>query len=576
MQRFGWMVTAAAILATLAATTALAEPTRRAPADKVLAAMAAELEREQRGLALPGYPAPYFMAFRVSDAAVLEVTAKVGALFPGRDVDAPIRQAYVEVRTGDHDFDNFSTPDLSFETYLPDYTPTGFGPIEDDPVALRHTLWLLADTRYKEALSTYNRLRGERVYRHEERKPLGFARVPPLQVRDRVSAPPKVPRKDWEQRMKEVSRVFLDAPDIFDSEARFRASHLIDRLVTTEGAEVLVASTFYEIHVVGFVRTADGRMIDHGVHFYARELGGLPGQEALLAAVRELTATLLALRSAPTLQPYTGPAILSPLATGVFFHETIGHRLEGERHNKEFEGKTFEEKLGERILPPFLSLVDDPTRATWDGVPLFGAYAIDQEGVTAERTTLIEGGILKGYLMSRQTTQDAGASNGHGRAAPGSKPMSRMGNLIVSSSSSVPYGELKRRLIAEVKAQGKPFGLIIDEIKGGDTNTSTWGYQAFRDVPAIVRKVDPDTGAETLVTGVEMVGTPLISLNRIVAMSDSTQVFNGFCGAESGFVPVSAIAPASLFQEIELQRSPEKKERDLLLPAPYAEKKEAH
>jgi len=565
-------MTVATLLATLAATTGRAAE----PDDKVLAAMTSELARETQGLALPGYPAPYFLAFRMSDAAVVEVTAKVGALFPGRDADTPIRQAYVEVRTGDHDFDNFSSPDLSFETYLPDFTPTGFGPIEDEPVALSATLWLLADTRYKEALSTYNRLRGERVYRHEERKPLGFARVPAVRVRDSISAPPKVPKKDWEKRMKEVSRVFLDAPDIFDSEARFRASYLIDRLVTSEGTEVRVAQAFYEIHVAGFVRTADGRMIDHGVHFYARDLGGLPDQEALMGATRELTAQLLALRSAPTLQPYTGPAILSPLATGVFFHETIGHRLEGERHNKEFEGKTFEEKLGERILPAFLSLVDDPTRATWDGVPLFGAYEVDQEGVKAERTTLIEDGVLKGYLMSRQTTQDVSASNGHGRAAPGAKPMSRMGNLIVASSSAVPYAELKRRLIEEVKAEGKPFGLIIDEIKGGDTNTSTWGYQAFRDVPAIVRKVDPATGAETLVTGVEMVGTPLISLNRIVTMSDRSQVFNGFCGAESGFVPVSAIAPASLFQEIELQRSPEKKERDLLLPAPYAAKKDAH
>ena len=573
MQRCGWRVLATVAMVAVTTTTgaALAEPSDKP--DAVLEAMQAELDRTVGGLTLPGYPAPYFAAFRLTDAADVDVSAKVGALFPARDTDAPLRQVYVEVRTGDHDFDNFSSPDASFETYLPDYTPSAFGPVEDEPLAIRHTLWLLADARYKEALSTYNRLRGERVYRHEERKPFGFARVPALRHVPTPPARPKLDRKAWAQRMKEASRAFLDAPDIFDSEARFHATYQVDRLVTSEGTVVRDVNAFYEIHVTGVVRSADGRLIDHGAHFYAREPGGLPDQATLLQATRELIAQLEALRSAPTLQPYTGPAILSALATGVFFHETIGHRLEGERHNKEFEGKTFEEKIGERILPTFLSLTDDPTLATWEGVPLFGAYAIDEEGVAAQRTVLIDQGVLKGYLMSRQVTQDVTASNGHGRAAAGTKPMARMGNLIVSATGTVPYAELKRRLIAEVKAQGKPFGLIIDEIKGGDTNTSTWGYQAFRDVPAIVRKVDPDTGAETLVTGVEMVGTPLISLNRIVAMSDHTAVFNGHCGAESGFVPVSAIAPASLFQEIELQRSPEKKERDLLLPAPYAGKK---
>jgi len=573
MRRSRWLDLAVVVawLATLGAV----RPARAGGPDQpdaVLAALQAEIDRSMTGLALPGYPPPYFAAFRLTDVADVDVSAKVGAQFPARDTDAPVRQAYVEVRTGDHDFDNFSSPDTSFETYLPDYTPSGFGPIDDEPLAIRHTLWLLADARYKEALSTWNRLRGERVYRHEERRPLGFARVPALTRVPALPERPRLDRKAWAVRMKEASRAFLDAPEIFDSEARFHASWQVDRLVTSEGTTVRDVSAWYEIHVTGVVRSADGRLIDHGAHFYARDPRGLPDQATLLAATRELIAQLLALRSAPTLQPYTGPAILSARATGVFFHETIGHRLEGERHNKEFEGKTFEEKLGERILPPSISLVDDPTLATWEGVPLFGAYAVDEEGVESRRTVLIEGGVLKGYLMSRQTTQDVRESNGHGRAAAGAKPMARMGNLIVSATGTVPYAELKRRLMAEVKAQGKPFGLVIDEIKGGDTNTSTWGYQAFRDVPAIVRRVDPDTGAETLVTGVEMVGTPLISLNRIVAMSDHTEVFNGHCGAESGFVPVSAIAPAALFQEIELQRSPEKKERDLLLPAPHAGK----
>ncbi|MFW6058233.1 MAG: metallopeptidase TldD-related protein, partial [Persicimonas sp.] len=171
----------------------------------------------------------------------------------------------------------------------------------------------------------------------------------------------------------------------------------------------------------------------------------------------------------------------------------------------------------------------------------------------------------------RTPIEDSTESNGHGRAQGVNKPMARMGNLIVSADSkrSFPYEELKEKLLAEVKRQDKPFGLIIRDISGGSTNTSGYGYQAFKGGARMVYKVDPDTGEETLVRGVELVGTPLTAINKIVAASKETDVFNGYCGAESGYVPVSAIAPSLLTTEVELQRTQQSKERPPLLTAPW-------
>ena len=548
----------------------VATPCVHAEEDALLDAMATELGRGMSGLRIDGYDNPYFGAARMTDHARLDISAKLGALFPGRSDKEQVRQLYVELRVGDYDFDNHSNPDFSFNTYMPDFTPSGVGPSEDDPGTVRHAIWLMADARYKESLSTFNRLRGERVYAHEARSMLlGFARVEPIVALEPL--PEKKPHdaKRWKETMKAVSSVFLDYPQVFDSAAHFKATRVVERVVTAEGARVRQLNTYFEIHVTGVTRASDGMLIEHGLHQYSRDGEDLPTRDELITRTRELAAQLMALREAPVLQPFTGPAILSPLATGVFFHETIGHRLEGERQNKEFEGKTFKEKVGERILPTFISVYDDPTVASFEGTPLFGHYRYDQEGIPSERTSLIDAGVLEGFLMSRQTIEGATRSNGHGRAAGGTKPMSRMGNLFITSSRSVPMRALKQRLREEARRQGKDYGLIIEQIKGGDTNTSNWGYQAFRGVPSIMWKVDVETGEESLVRGVEIVGTPLISLNRVLATSEESGVFNGHCGAESGYVPVSAIAPATLFEEIELQRSPEKKERGLLLSAPY-------
>ncbi len=296
--------------------------------------------------------------------------------------------------------------------------------------------------------------------------------------------------------------------------------------------------------------------------------GGLPPEKELTAKVEKMAADLKALRNAPVAEPYDGPALLSGRAAAVFFHEVLGHRLEGHRQRDEDEGQTFTKKVGQQVLPPFLSVVDDPTLKELDGVKLAGTYAFDNEGVPARRVEVIENGVLKSFLMSRMPIKNFDQSNGHGRNQPGLMPTGRQGNLIVSSTQTVPEAEMRQKLIDEVKKEGKPYGLYFDDIQGGFTLTTRSLPQAFQVLPVIVYKVYPDGRPDELVRGVDIVGTPLAALTRIVTTGDKQHVFNGMCGAESGYVPVSAAAPAMLFSEMEVQKRAHGHDRPPILPAP--------
>ncbi len=536
-------------------------------------AMAAELDRSMARLKLKGFEAPYFVAYTVRDYDTVDVMAKNGALF--LDNHTRNRQAYVEVRVGDYQFDNTSdvTPTNDLGPMNDEvYEPGAEVPIDDDAEALRGALWLLTDSKYKAALSTLNQRRGVRATTVVEDENLpAFARVDTAPKAIDPPRPLVVDRAAWARRLRVASAIMKRHPDVFDSSVRFQVTREVRHLVTSEGARLVTERTIYGLHLQGVTRANDGIVLDHAKSFYGASEAELPDDAALAAAVERLGSDLDALKRAPVLDPYTGPAILMEEATGVLFHEVIGHRLEGERLADDNEGQTFKGQIGQAVIPRFLDVVDDPTQSRLGATSLNGHYAFDDEAVAARPVTLIEGGVLRTYLTSRKPVLGATRSNGHGRAEGTSDPMARMGNTIVRSSHQVPYAKLKQMLVEEVRRQGKPFGLIIRDITGGSTNTASYGYQAFKGTPRLVFKVDARTGAETLVRGVEMVGTPLTSINKIVATSDHVGVFNGFCGAESGFVPVSTIAPAVLLTEIELQRAQRTRQKQTVLPPPWAD-----
>ena len=535
----------------------------------LLTALKQELERSMKRLRLKGYEAPYFISYTLRDIEESEVVGKLGAVY-GKARDHR-RVLHVEVRVGSYELDNTSAGesdgDADLALSLSEISKDA--PLDDSLEALRGSLWLLTDQKYKAALASYarKRARGVRDVEPEDKLP-SFSKEKPTKFVG------EMPRYDVDlEQMSESVRVAgarLKQAPVLDGEIKLNADRVSRYFVSSEGAETIEHRTIFAAHLSAEARAKDGMLLSNERDYYGRSADQLPTAQALATAVDGLVRDLSLLQSEPAADPYNGPAILMEEAAGVFFHETIGHRLEGERQVSEQEGRTFKGQIGQKVLPLFLSVLDDPTlQFVQGGIPLNGFYRFDDEGVPARPVTLIEKGTLRDYLKSRTPVLGSLRSNGHGRAEGTNDPIGRMANLVVKAEKTVPMAELKAQLLAEVRRQGKPYGLIIRDILGGSTNTMNFGSQTFRGQPTMVYRVDAKTGEETLVRGVEMVGTPLSSVAKIVAASDTIGVFNGFCGAESGMAPVSTVAPAVLFTEIELQRAQHVSERPPILPPPW-------
>ncbi len=547
------------------------------PRQDLLDAMTLELGRNQTELRLRENKPPYFISYQLKDYEQREISGRYGALF--QDDVARERKLYVDARVGSYEYDSSvgEENDFSFSLKGNSYLTRKNGPLDNDALALRTSLWLITDEKYKGALFSYLKKKGEDVYTVEDpKRSPSFAQEKPV-----VFLQPPIPfgldKPRWLKLTRELSARFNAYPKLFDSEVKVNADKVTRYFVSTEGSRVLTEETLFSVHLSAVTRADDGQLLDNSRDWYTPLESQLPSDAKIAEATQKMIDELLALRVAPPIDPYTGPAILEPEAAGVLFHEAVGHRLEGERQDNDSEGKTFRGQIDKQVLPSFLSIYDDPTLREKDGKPLNGYYLFDEEGVKAQRTTLVDHGVLKNYLLSRHAVEGFVHSNGHGRSQGNRQPVARMANLLVDSTRQVSDDELKKMLIAEAKRQGKPYGLIIRDITGGNTNTSGFGYQAFKGVPRMVYRVDVRDGKESLVRGVEIVGTPLSSINRVLATGKTHGVFNGFCGAESGNVPVSAVAPSTLLQEIELQRALEGRDRPPLIqsPASNARAKEA-
>ncbi|HYV67616.1 MAG TPA: metallopeptidase TldD-related protein [Myxococcales bacterium] len=548
---------------------AAAAPEGNDPRQKVLNALVEELSRSQKDLRLRGHEAPYFLSYAVRGIEAREVDAKYGAVF--LDHVRKERRLQVDVRVGSYDFDNTGSQEMfDFDGQDSGYSAGREAPLDGDPAALRNSLWLLTDDLYKKALSAYLKKKGKEVYRPDDPdRPPSFSREEPrVDVMPKVDSPFDAER--WKKELKTQSDRLRAHPELFDSQLRAGVERQERELANTEGARLITERALYGLHVQAWARAPDGMLLEDSLDFYGASEAELPRGEKLAAKIDDMVAELLALREAPVLDPYTGPALLSPEAAGVLFHEAVGHRLEGERQNDDKDGRTFKGQIGKSILPGFLSILDDPTRAQFGGTSLNGVYKYDDQGVPAQKTVLVERGVLKTFLLSRAPVAGFSHSNGHGRSSPGRDPVARMGNLIVQSDRTMTLPKLKEALLAEARRQEKPFGLLIRDVTGGNTDTSSYAYQAFKGQPRLVYKVDAKTGEETLVRGVEIVGTPLTALGKITATGDDPRVFNGYCGAESGFVPVSTVAPTVLINEIELQRTRKDAGRSPVLSSPWA------
>jgi TldD protein len=559
-----WLLVAALVgfpfPSTASDTTSADKPTATAGSDRLLKTMQDELARAKTELA-KSESAPYFISYTVYDQDLIVLVGAYGSLLT--DAALQRRQADVTMRVGSPALDN--THGQSRSSGM----SSGTLPIGEDPDASARVLWELTDREYKRAAPAFLNVKTNTAVRAEEEDTSpDFSKETPQTHVEKSTAPLHFDRSAWEEEIRRLSAAFRKFPDIYFATVVLQVTNSNERTVSSEGSAVETPSTSARLVMEAQTRADDGMDLLRVETFQAPSPGGLPGEADLAAKIDKIASDLRALKNAPAAEPYDGPALLSGRAAAVFFHEVLGHRLEGHRQRDEEEGQTFTKKVGQEVLPKFLSVTDDPTTAEMVGIKLAGTYAFDSEGVPAQRVEVIQNGILKNFLMSRMPIKNFSQSNGHGRNQPGLMPTGRQGNLIVTSTQSVPESQMRQELIDEVKKQNKPYGLYFDDIQGGFTLTQRSLPQAFQVLPVIVYKVYADGRPDELVRGVDIVGTPLAALTRILMTGDTEHVFNGVCGAESGQVPVSAAAPAMLFSEMEVQKRQHSHERPPILPPP--------
>ena len=542
-----------------AADTPAATPNPVVP-DLVMKVMQDELKRATTGLAKTD-PAPYYLSYTVYDQTSIVLVGAYGSLLT--NTGSHRRQADVIMRVGSPALDNTHGQSRASGMI------SGSIPFGSDTDSIARVLWELTDRAYKRASPAFLNVKTNTAVRAEEEdKSPDFSRESAVNHAGEEIKLPDFDRAAWEGEIRRISAVFRKYPDVYFASVVLQVQNAKERMVTSEGTAITMPSVSTRLVMEAQTRADDGMDLLRVETFQAPSAKGLPDEKELTSKAEKMATDLDALRKAPVAEPYAGPALLSGRAAAVFFHEVLGHRLEGHRQRDEDEGQTFTKKVGQEVIPKFLSIVDDPTKTEMAGMKLAGTYEFDNEGVPAQRVELITNGILKSFLTSRMPIKGFEHSNGHGRDQPGLMPTGRQGNLIVTSSQAVPENEMRQKLIDEVKKQGKPFGLYFDDIQGGFTLTTRSLPQAFQVLPVIVYKVYADGRPDELVRGVDIVGTPLAALTRIITTGDQEHVFNGVCGAESGSVPVSAVAPAMLFSEMEVQKRAHEHDRPPILPPP--------
>ena len=532
--------------------------------------MQRELQQSLSNLASGSMVPMYFLQYAVTERCTYNIRVTDGALESPESANR--RYLDVDLRVGGLSLDN--THQIREGNWRDNYSQRRFVdfPVENDERAIRAALWNETEYQYRQTQERYTKVLSNRQVKVEEQDTSAdFSATPPQTFSEPYALTP-LDTSRWQGVLKRVGGYLAASPIVQESGISLQLTDQNNYLVNSDGSRLVHSNHYLRIMLEASGMAADGMNLERYASFDAATPGNLPSEDVLLANAQRLVHELQLLIDAPVVEPYAGPAILRNRASGVFFHEIFGHRIEGHRQKIESEGQTFTKKVGELILPEFISIYDDPTLAQFKGVDLEGHYLFDDEGTAAQRVTVVEKGVLKNFLMSRSPIKGFPVSNGHGRRQFGDDVVSRQGNLQIHSEKTVPYDSLRQMLISECRKQGKPYGLVFDDISGGFTMTRRQGPQAFKVKPLLVYRVYADGRPDEVVRGVDIVGTPLTSFSKIMMTADDDAVFNGTCGAESGMVPVSAISPSILVSEIEVEKKEKEQEKPPILPPPTPER----
>ena len=534
--------------------------------ESILQVMFEELDRSYTILQEEEQP-PYYVSYEISQENSLTVNGSFGQVFV--ENHDRLNRLYLEVRVGSFELDNTHPVPMSgfgFGGLLGELDSTGI-PL-DHADALRTVLWLETDKAYKQALNDYANVLSGMQSQVEEDDQSGDFSSAPTETYTASSVEFEDNGELLRTKVEQYTSSFSGTNHILSNDVSISQAIETRWFVNTDGTRIKDVTSLYFISITASSKAEDGMILQRTLTYQGDSPEVIFDDEKILADTKQLIVDLEALRDAPLAEPFEGPAILSGRASGVFFHEILGHRLEGHRQKHVDEGQTFKDKIGEEILPVNFSVIFDPTITHYSGAQLAGDYRFDSEGVKAQRVVVVDRGVLKQFLMSRTPIEGFPSSNGHGRKSVDADVIvPRQSNMFVEVENAVTPEELERLLIDRVNEQGKEYGLYVDDIQGGFTNTGRFGPNAYSVLPVLVYKIYTD-GTRELIRGVNLIGTPLTTFSRVEQASTEIAIFDGMCGAESGWVPVSTVAPSILVSQIEVQRADQSRNIPPILPSP--------
>jgi predicted Zn-dependent protease len=539
----------------------------RSTANHVLRVAAQELGRAMEEMRIPGHPRPFYLSYLIRDEEQWRIQAKYGSVI--HDTRDRRRSAFADVRVGSYRSDQvreggLHDNDKEAESYS--YVDLPYGGQSE---GLRHGLWRLTDARYREAVESLLEKRSHALtYLDPHRNLPSFEKREPV-VDIGWSDFPEIEHDRWTRFVERASKAIRRHEAIMDSHVEFETDHSCRIFVNSEGSRLVQCRPIWSLECYLWMLAPDGNAYPWTIKHTATEPDDLPDEKTFLGEIRHAVGILQKVSQAPTIRSFCGPALLEPVPAGLLIHEAVGHRLEGNRLLSLDEGQTFRDSTGRRILPEFLSLRDDPRMERINGKSLIGHYRFDDEGVLAQSAELVERGKLLGFLTTRTGIRRQHRSNGHARSRYHQRPISRMGVLVVEPEKGLAPAELKQALLDEIRRTRAPFGIRIIEASSGETATDAYNFQAFLGEINLAAKVYPD-GREEVIRGANFVGTPLNGIHNIVAAGNRLEVDNAYCGAESGYVPVSTVSPAMVLSELELQSKPESPYTQFSLPMPWA------
>ncbi|MBQ6658486.1 MAG: hypothetical protein IJM70_04065, partial [Prevotella sp.] len=512
---------------------------------------------------------PYFMSLRVNDFRRVTIQSNMGVAAT-EDIQEG-RTLTPQIRVGNPRLDNFKLiTQGAANTQGRDIAPWVLPMNDGDVEGIRAGIWSEVRRRYDFAVNVYRETQAKvstNVADEDTAACFSVAPVEQYYEQPLTAEQKKIDIEAWRNRMNKVSAVMAAYPELQGGTAQLNFEVSRQYIVNTEGTSVVQNRIAARVMITAQGMASDGMVLPVSFDYYAISLDKLPDVDVMIAKAKELVQRVKALMKAPVANPYTGPAILSGPASGVFFHEIFGHRLEA--HRLKSGGETFRNMVGKNVLPSDFSVYCDPTLSYYRDKELNGHYLFDSEGVRSRRVDNIKNGVLNEFLLSRVPMDGFPQSNGHGRASDGHDAVSRQSSLIVETTAPQTEEKLREMLRAEAKKQGKEYGYYFLTVTGGFTTTGQGNtMNSFNVSPVEVYRVYVDGRPDELVRGVDLIGTPLSMFSHIAAAGNEPTLFTGSCGAESGWVPVACVSPQIYVTQIETQRRKKAQQTPQILAAP--------